>query len=119
MRAAIQRREVDERRELSEDEVLQTIQKMVKQCKDSIEQFTQGGRDDLAEKERANIAVLETYLPAKLSDQEISDLIQAAIAETGAKSMKDMGKVMGMASGQLAGKADGKDISNIVRELLG
>ena len=118
MRAAIQRREVDERRELSEDEVLQTIQKMVKQCTDSIEQFTQGGRDDLAEKERANIAVLETYLPAKLSDQEISDLIQAAIAETGAKSMKDMGKVVGNLKPKLQGRADMGAVSAQIKALL-
>ena len=118
IRAAIQRREVDERRELSEDEVLQTIQKMVKQCKDSIDQFTQGGRDDLAEKERGNIAVLETYLPAKLSDQEISELIQAAIAETGAESMKDMGKVVGNLKPKLQGRADMGAVSAQIKALL-
>ncbi|NKB77610.1 MAG: GatB/YqeY domain-containing protein [Gammaproteobacteria bacterium] len=106
LRAAIQRKEVDERRDLSEDEVMQTIQKMVKQCTDSIEQFTKGGRDDLANKEKANIQVLEEYLPEKLSDEEVEKMIKDAIEQTGAASMKDMGKVVGSLKSSLQGRAD-------------
>ena len=119
LRAAIQRREVDEKIELTEEDVLQTIQKMVKQCNDSIEQFTKGGREDLADKERGNVAVLETYLPEKLGDEEINAMIKAAIDETGASSMKDMGKVVGMLKPKLQGRADMGAVSGKIKSLLG
>ena len=118
LRAAIQRKEVDERRDISEEEVLQTIQKMVKQCADSIEQFTRGGREDLADKEKGNVRVLEDYLPEKLSDDEIDQLIQDAIGQTGATSMKDMGKVVGMLKSSLQGRADMAAVSAKVKALL-
>ncbi|NKB62333.1 MAG: GatB/YqeY domain-containing protein [Gammaproteobacteria bacterium] len=118
LRAAIQRKEVDDQRDLSEDEVLQTVQKMVKQCTDSIDQFMKGDRDDLAEKERENIRVLEEYLPEKLSDDEVDKLVQEAITQTGASAMKDMGKVVGSLKSKLQGRADMGAVSAKVKSLL-
>lgn len=94
------------------------LQKMMKQRKDSLEIFTQQGREDLAEKEREEIAVIERFLPKQLSEAEIKTAVAAIIAQTGASSVADLGKVMGAASKQLAGIADGKTISSIVKELL-
>lgn len=94
------------------------LQKMMKQRKDSLEIFEQQGREDLAVKEREEIAVIEKFLPKQLSEAEITDAVKAIIQEVGASSAADMGKVMGVASKQLAGKADGKTISNIVKSLL-
>ena len=118
LRAAVQRKEVDEKIELDDDGLLLIVQKLVKQCQDAANQFEQGGRDDLASKEYANIEVLKNYLPEPLSDEKIAELIDAAIAESAAASMKDMGKVMGIVSKELAGQADGKTISTIVRTKL-
>jgi uncharacterized protein YqeY len=118
VRAAIQRREVDERTELDDAAVLQVLQKMVKQCTDAERQFLDGGREDLAQKERANIEVMQAYLPEKLSDEEIDSLIQQAIDQTGAASMKDMGKVMGLLRGQVQGRADMGALSARIRDLL-
>lgn len=94
------------------------LQKMMKQRKDSLEIFTEQGREDLAEKEREEIAVIERFLPKQLSEAEIKTAVAAIIAQTGASSVADLGKVMGAASKQLAGIADGKTISSIVKELL-
>lgn len=94
------------------------LQKMMKQRKDSYEIFTQQGRADLATKEKEEMDVIERFLPKQLSEEEIKTAVKAIIAETGAASAADMGKVMGVASKQLAGKADGKTISAIVKELL-
>ncbi len=94
------------------------LQKMMKQRKDSLEIFTQQGREDLAAKEREEIAVIERFLPKQLSEAEIKTAVAAIIAQTGASSVADLGKVMGAASKQLAGIADGKTISSIVKELL-
>lgn len=94
------------------------LQKMMKQRKDSYEIFTQQGRADLATKEKEEMDVIEKFLPKQLSEEEIKAAVKTIIAETGATSAADMGKVMGMASKQLAGKADGKTISAIVKELL-
>lgn len=118
VRAAIQRKEVDERTELDDSGVLQVLQKMVKQCNDAAEQFTQGGRDDLAQKELANVGVIEAYLPEKLSDAEIDALVQDAIKQTGAASMKDMGKVMGVLRNQVQGRADMGALSGRIKSLL-
>lgn len=118
LRAAIQRKEVDDRIELDDDGVLQIVQKMVKQCTDAAEQFTKGGRDDLAQKEQANIAVLKDYLPEQLSESELSEIISQAIAQTGASSMKDMGKVMGLVKSQTQGRADMGAVSGKIKELL-
>ena len=94
------------------------LQKMMKQRKDSLEIFEKQGREDLAVKEREEIAIIERFMPKQLSEAEIKTAVAAIIAETGASSAADMGKVMGVASKQLAGKADGKTISAIVKELL-
>lgn len=119
VRAAVQRKEVDERIELDDNAVLQVLQKMVKQCKDAADQFTRGGRDDLAQKELANIDVMEAYLPAKLSDSEIDSIIQEAIEQTGAESIKDMGKVMGILRDKVQGRADMGALSGRIKALLG
>lgn len=119
VRAAVQRKEVDERVELDDNAVLQVLQKMVKQCKDAADQFTRGGRDDLAQKELANIDVMEAYLPAKLSDSEIDSIIQEAIQQTGAESIKDMGKVMGILRDKVQGRADMGALSGRIKALLG
>jgi hypothetical protein len=94
------------------------LQKMMKQRKDSLDIFTQQGREDLAAKEREEMEVIERFLPKQMSEDEIKEAVAKIISETGAASAADMGKVMGVASKQLAGKADGKTISNIVKELL-
>jgi uncharacterized protein YqeY len=94
------------------------LQKMMKQRRDSLEIFEKQGREDLAVKEREEMAVIERFLPKQLSEAELKEIIGKIIADTGASSPADMGKVMGVASKQLAGKADGKAISGIVKELL-
>lgn len=103
---------------LSEEEELKIVQKLVKQRKDSAAIFSEQNREDLAEPELAQAKVLEQFLPKQLSNEELKLAIGAIVAETGASSMRDMGKVMGIASAQLGGKADGKAISVVVKELL-
>ncbi len=98
---------------------IKLIQKLIKSRKDSLEIYEKQERDDLAATEKEEIAILEKYLPAQLSIEELKPIIQEIISKTGASSMKDMGKVMGMANGQLKGQADGKSISIVVKELLG
>ncbi|ASF42516.1 GatB/YqeY domain-containing protein [Capnocytophaga endodontalis] len=104
--------------ELSEADELKLLQKLVKQRKDSAALYTQQGRNDLAEPELAQMAVIEKFLPAQLSEAEVEEALKGIIAQVGATSSKDMGKVMGAATKQLAGKADGKLISDIVKKLL-
>ena len=104
--------------ELSEADELKLLQKLVKQRKDSAALYTQQGRNDLAEPELAQMAVIEKFLPAQLSEAEVEEALNGIIAQVGATSPKDMGKVMGAATKQLAGKADGKLISDIVKKLL-
>ncbi|MCR9249782.1 MAG: GatB/YqeY domain-containing protein [bacterium] len=104
--------------EITEDSEMKILTKAVKQRKDSLGVYEQQGRDDLAEVERAEIAIIEAYLPKQLSEEEVKSEIQGIISQVGAESMKDMGKVMGIATKKLAGKADGKIISGIVKELL-
>jgi uncharacterized protein YqeY len=104
--------------ELSGEDETRLLQKLVKQRKDSLEIFTQQNRADLAKKEEEEIAVIEKFLPAQMSGDELKNAIQQIISETGASSPADMGKVMGAATKQLAGKADGKSISTMVKELL-
>lgn len=104
--------------DLSEDQELKLLQKLVKQRKDSATIFTEQGREDLAQPELDQAKVIEQFLPEQLSEEEIEKVIVDIIAKTGAEGMKDMGKVMGMASGQLTGKADGKTISTIVKSKL-
>ena len=103
---------------LSDEEELKIVQKLVKQRKDSAAIFSEQNREDLAEPELAQAKVLEQFLPKQLSNEELKLAIEAIVAETGASSMRDMGKVMGIASAQLGGKADGKAISVVVKELL-
>ncbi len=104
--------------ELSDADVLKIIQKLVKQRKESAELYTQGNRPELAEKELAEMKVMETYLPKALSEDEVRNILKGIVTEVGATSPKDMGKVMGAATKKLAGQADGKLISTIVKELL-
>jgi uncharacterized protein YqeY len=118
LRAAIQRREVDERIVLDEAQVLAVIEKLVKQARDSITQFEQGGRQDLADKEKKELDVLISYLPAQLSAAEIEQHIKVVIDETGAASMKDMGKVMGKLKPLLQGKADMAAVSASIKKQL-
>lgn len=118
LRAAIQRREVDERIELDEAQILAVIEKQVKQGRDSIEQFDKGGRKDLADKERAEVVILTEYLPEQMSDEDIEAQIKAAIDQTGAASMKEMGKVMGILKPTLQGRADMGAVSMKIKALL-
>jgi uncharacterized protein YqeY len=104
--------------QLADDQALKIIQKLAKQGRDSAALFTQNGRQDLADSEMAQVEVIERYLPKQLSTEEIEAAVKEIIAQTGATSMKEMGKVMGTANKQLAGKADGKTISEIVKKLL-
>lgn len=104
--------------ELSADGEIKLLQKMVKQRKDSLEIFTQQGREDLAQKEREEIAVIEKFLPQQMDPAEVRAVLVQLVAKTGASTPADMGKMMGLANKELAGKAEGKLISTIVRELL-
>lgn len=111
--------EVDERIELDETRSLAVLDKMIKQRKDSIQQFTAAGRQELADKEAAEIAVIQAYMPARLSDTEILALIADAIQQSGAVSAQDMGKVMGILKPKLQGKADMGEVSKLVKNKLG
>jgi uncharacterized protein len=104
--------------DLKEDDEIKLLQKLVKQRKDSLEIYQQQNRADLAQKEKEEIGIIEKFLPAQLSTEELKDIISKIITDTGASSPADMGKVMGVATKQLAGKADGKTISALVKELL-
>ena len=117
--AAIKQREVDERVELDDEQVLAVLDKMVKQRRDSIDQYEKAGREDLAEQERFEIGILQEYLPEALSAEEISTLVKQAIAAAGAESMRDMGKVMGQLKPKLQGRADIGAVSAMVKQLLG
>jgi len=105
--------------EFTKEDEIKLVQKLVKQRKDSAALYAEQGRDDLAEPELAQVEVLAQFLPEQMSEESLKEAIQAIITQVGATSMKDMGKVMGMASKQMAGKADGKAISNVVKVLLG
>jgi len=116
--AAIKQKEVDERIELDDTAVIAVLDKMVKQRKDSVSQFEAANREDLAAIERAEIVVIEAYLPAKMGEAEIVAAIQAAIAETGATGAADMGKLMGALKPKLAGQADMGLVSKLVKQAL-
>ncbi|MBX5459797.1 MAG: GatB/YqeY domain-containing protein [Steroidobacteraceae bacterium] len=117
--AAIKQREVDERVTLDDAQVLAVLEKMAKQCKESIAQFESGGRSDLVAKEAAELAVIQSYLPEQLSEAELDALIAEAIATTGATSVKDMGKVMGVVKSKAAGRADMAAVGARVKQKLG
>jgi uncharacterized protein YqeY len=120
VKAGLMNREIEKGGELDDEEMVKLLRSMVKQRKDSIEQYEKGGRQDLADKENAEIVVISAYLPQPASAEEIEQAVAAAISETGATSMKDMGKVMKAAQAQLAGKnADGRTVSETVKSKLG
>lgn len=116
--AAIQQIEIDQRTELDDAAVLGVLDKMVKQRRDSVSQFKKGGRQDLADIEIQEISVLDTYLPEQLSEAELSDIIEQAIKDSGAESMRDMGKVMGQIKAKAAGRADMGAVGTKVKERL-
>lgn len=120
LQAAIKQLEVDQRIDaLSDEQVIQALDKMIKQRRESISQYEKAGRDDLAEQEHFEISVLQEYLPAALSDTEITAMIEEAITESAASSMKDMGKVMGLLKPRMQGRADMSAVSATIKQRLG
>ncbi len=116
--SAIKQVEVDERRELSDEDIYKIIQKSVKQREEAARQYREAERPDLYEKEEKEAALLKTYLPQQLSDQELKSVVEEAIAETGATSMKDMGRVIKAVMAKVGTAADGKSVSDMVKQLL-
>lgn len=117
--AAIKQQEVDQRVELDDVAILATVGKLIKQRNDSVTAYTQGGRQDLADRENAEIAVLQAYLPEQLSEDALAAAVTEIIAQTGATSLRDMGQVMGAARQRLAGRADMGEVSKLVKQKLG
>ncbi|WP_069649309.1 GatB/YqeY domain-containing protein [Caloranaerobacter ferrireducens] len=118
VRAAIKQKEVDERIELSDEDIIELIAKQVKQKKDALKDFEKGGRQDLVELTQKEIDILMEYLPEQLSEDEIDEIVKAAIEEIGASTMKDMGKVMSYVMPKVKGRADGSLVNKIVRQYL-
>jgi uncharacterized protein YqeY len=118
MKNGLHNREIDLKRELNESEFLQYLSGMVKQRKDSIEQFEKGGRPDLVEKEEAELKVIQEFMPAQMSEVEIDAVIAEAVRETGAVGVRDMGKVMKVLMPKVTGKADGKMVGEKVKQIL-
>ena len=118
VRGAIRQQEIDGKKELNDDDVIAVISKEVKMRKDSIDEFSKGGRDDLVAKTQAEIEVLMPYLPQQLSEAEVKALVEEAVAATKAATPKDMGKVMGALMPKVKGRADGKMVNTIVRSML-
>ena len=119
MKTAIKNKEIEKMKQLDENEALAVLTTLLKQRKDSVDQFRKGGREELAQKEEAEIKIIDEYLPAAASDEDIRKAIDEAVQETGASSIKDMGKVMKAALARLAGKgADGSKVSQLVKEKL-
>ena len=114
----VQRFEIDNKEEVDDAKALQIINKMIKQRNDSISQFTEGGREDLADKEQQEVEILSKYKPEQLSEEDITEKVKSAIEETGAESMQDIGKVMGVLKSALAGSADMGLVSKIVKDQL-
>lgn len=110
--------EIDTRTELTDDDEMNVLKKQVKQRQDSIEQFTAGNRDDLVEKEQAQLNILERYLPQQMSDEDLAQLVADGIAEVGAEGPKDMGKVMGLVKGKAGDNVDGRRLSSAVKDAL-
>jgi uncharacterized protein len=119
LQAALKQKEVDERIEITDDVVLGVIEKMLKQRKDSIEQYTAGNRMDLVAKEQFEVGVLQVYMPAQLSDADLARILDEVVTETGATSAKDMGKVMNALRPKVAGRADMGKLSGVVKARLG
>ncbi|CAM4182593.1 MULTISPECIES: GatB/YqeY domain-containing protein [Vibrio] len=116
--SAIKQREVDERITLTDDDIIGVLTKMVKQRRDSVAQYESAGRQDLADIEKAEITVLEEFMPQPLSEEEVAALVDSAITESGAAGMQDMGKVMGVLKPQIQGRADMGKVSGLVRSKL-
>lgn len=116
--SAVKNAEIDKRSELTEEEEVKLLRTQVKQRQDSIDQFRKGGRDDLAEKEEAQVRILERYLPQQMSDDELDQFVKAGIADAGAEGPRDMGKVMGLLSARAEGRVDGRRLSSAVRDAL-
>ena len=114
----IRQREIDGHTTLSDDDIIAVLTKMVKQRRDSVSQFTAAGRDDLADKESAEISVLDDFMPQALTDEEVAELLDKAIIESGAAGMQDMGKVMGVLKPQIQGRADMGKVSQLVKSKL-
>ena len=120
VKAAMQNRQIEKGDELNDEDMTKLLNSLVKQRRDSVEQYEKGGRQDLADKEKAEIEVIDAYLPQAASREEIEAAVTAAIADTGASSMKDMGKVMKSVQAELAGRnSDGRTVSEIVKSKLG
>jgi hypothetical protein len=117
--AAVKQREIDERIELDDAQVLAVFDKMIKQRRDSIEQYSRAGREDLADQERYEVGVIQGYLPEALSGEELARLVEDAVATAGASAMKDMGKVMGVLRPKVQGRADMGVVSGLVKQRLG
>lgn len=117
--AALKNKQIEKRAPLADGEIIDTVRSLIKQRKDSIEQFAKGGRQDLVDKETAEIAILEVYLPQQMTREEIEKSVREVIAQTGAQGAKDMGKVMKALVPLLAGRADNKLVSELVKGLLG
>ncbi|MFA0732508.1 MAG: hypothetical protein LKKZDAJK_001061 [Candidatus Fervidibacter sp.] len=118
LRSAIHNAEIDRQRALTDDEILGVIQSEIRKRRESIEAFQQGGRADLAEREQAELAILEAYLPQPLSRAELEALVRETIREVGALSVRDMGKVMAVLMPKVRGRADGREVNELVRQLL-
>ena len=118
IRSEILYKDKEHGKDIADDEILKLLQSMVKKREEAAEQFTKGGRDDLAAKEREEIQIVQNYLPAQIGDEELRREVEAAIAETGAASMKEMGKVMGLLTKKLSGRAASARISQVVKEKL-
>ena len=116
--AAIKQREVDERTEMDDAQVLSVLEKMIKQRRDSITQYEKAGRQELADQEKSEIAIIEDYMPEGLSEEEILAMVETAITETGAASIRDMGKVMGLLKPQLQGRADMGKVGGLIKQKL-
>jgi hypothetical protein len=119
LNAALKNKQIDKRRPLTDEEVMETVRSLIKQRKDSIEQFSKGGRQDLVDKETAEVKFLEAYLPQQLSREEVEAMVRDAVAQTGAQGAKDMGKVMKALILAIGGRADGKLVSELVKHALG
>lgn len=123
LKAKLMEKEISERKggeaKLTDDQAVEVLMKAAKQRKESIEQFEDGGRDDLAENEKAELKIIEAYLPEMMSEDEVREVVKEKIDQLGASGMQDMGKVMGPLMGQLKGKADGSVVSKVVKEELG
>lgn len=118
IQAAFKQKEVDERIALNDVQCIAILDKMAKQHRDSINQFQEASREDLVKKERFELNIIEAYLPARLTDEEIASMIDTTISQTGAESMKDMGKVMGILKGELQGRADMSQVSALIKARL-